>query len=126
MALIVVVEDNEVMRRSITDALEAGGHEVLVASDGYEGYEMCIREKKVDLIITDQNMPRMTGLEMLAMLREHKKLAETIVIFHTTELRKEFRQSANDLKVRGWLLKPTDPDIIAGIVGKALNEKAAS
>jgi two-component system chemotaxis response regulator CheY len=126
MAHIVVVEDNELMRRSIAEALEAAGHSVLMASDGYEGYETCIREKKVDIIITDHNMPRMTGIEMITMLREHKKMAETIIIFHTTELRKEFRQVANDLKVRGWLLKPTDPEVIAGICNKAIAEKVAS
>ena len=125
MAHIVVVEDNELMRRSIAEALEASGHAVSMASDGYDGYETCIREAKVDLIITDHNMPRMTCLEMIAMLREHKKMTDTIVIFHTTELRKEFRQSANELRVRGWLLKPTDPQVIVGICNKALSEKVA-
>ncbi len=125
MAHIVVVEDNELMRRSIAEALEAAGHSVCMANDGYDGYETCIREPKVDLIITDHNMPRMTGLEMIAMLREHKKMNDTIVIFHTTELRKEFRQAANELRIRGWLLKPTDPQVIVGICNKALNEKVA-
>lgn len=69
MYRILLVEDEILMSFSTSLALEDAGHRVLVAHDGREGLEMALQERP-DLIVTDLMMPRMTGLEMIAALRE--------------------------------------------------------
>jgi len=62
---ILVVEDDEAIRRIIVRTLERWGYEVLAARDGLEGLEMIRSERPVDLVIADLVMPRMGGREMM-------------------------------------------------------------
>jgi CheY-like chemotaxis protein len=65
---ILIAEDNEVTSRVLRFNLERGGYEVFVAQDGQEALEF-LGERSVDLLITDFQMPRMGGLELIASVR---------------------------------------------------------
>lgn len=66
MARVLIVDDETVSRVVLRHLIQGAGHEVLEASDGEEGAEL-FAEEGADLVISDQDMPTMTGLE----LREH-------------------------------------------------------
>ncbi|MEY4743640.1 MAG: hypothetical protein RIR34_979 [Actinomycetota bacterium] len=69
MAKILVVDDEAGIREMLADALGIAGFECQVAVDGFEAVKM-LREDPVDLLITDINMPRMDGYELLERLRD--------------------------------------------------------
>jgi two-component system response regulator (stage 0 sporulation protein F) len=64
MARILVIDDQDHIRTLLRLVLEGAGHEVLDASNGRLGLELC-REQSADLIVTDLHMPEMSGLELM-------------------------------------------------------------
>src|SRR5690606_23783273 len=69
VARIVVVEDEQPIRRGVADALRASGYEVVEATDGEQGLQAALRTD-VDLVLLDLMLPRRDGLEVLRELRE--------------------------------------------------------
>ena len=69
MARILIIDDNEEIRRLLRRVLESASHEVLEAGDGAEGLK-CIGSQQMDLVITDIFMPEKDGLEMLREMRK--------------------------------------------------------
>lgn len=66
---ILIVDDDEVIRKSLWDTLTQEGYEVLVANDGASGLIKALEEKP-DLVVIDVEMPVMNGMDMLKKLRE--------------------------------------------------------
>jgi CheY-like chemotaxis protein len=83
MALIVVMEDDAGTRMLVASVLKKDGHEVLAAEDGVQGLEL-LRPRQPDLIISDVQMPRMNGFEMLAAVRQDPATAAIPVILLTS------------------------------------------
>ncbi len=68
---VLVVDDEPALANLAKITLEAGGYEVLTASDGRQALELCADLKdRVDLLLTDMNMPRMNGAELACSLVE--------------------------------------------------------
>ena len=89
----LVVDDSTTMRRIIINTLNKLGHqEVLEASNGREGMDRLVAGAAVDMVITDWNMPEMTGIELLEAARAEG--ATTTIGFITTETSTEFRERA--------------------------------
>src|ERR1017187_892423 len=76
---ILVVDDQYLIRETSRQMLESGGYEVLTASDGLDGLN-ALRKSLPDLIISDLNMPRMSGFEFLAVVRERFPHIATIAV----------------------------------------------
>ena len=68
MARILVIDDEELVRFTLKQALQKAGHEVVEAADGNDGIAVC-RQSPVDLIITDIIMPEKEGIETIVELR---------------------------------------------------------
>lgn len=64
MARILVAEDDQITREMTKRALQTDGHTVVLAADGSEALALCAAEPAFDLIITDVDMPNMSGLEL--------------------------------------------------------------
>jgi two-component system OmpR family response regulator len=79
-ARILVVEDDDNLLLMISDALKIGGYQVLSASNGHEANQK-LRESHFDLVVTDINMPKMDGYQLLESMRNRKD--ETPAIFLT-------------------------------------------
>jgi two-component system OmpR family response regulator len=79
MALILVIEDEIQIADMIRDTLKLAGYETLVSHDGFSGLAAA-REHKPDLIITDVNMPRVDGFELLEKLRASGNNTPAIVL----------------------------------------------
>jgi two-component system chemotaxis response regulator CheY len=104
MKTILVVDDSSTMVMSLKSSLELSGFKVETAADGQIALDKLKAGSKPDLIITDINMPRMDGLELIRNTR--KLLRFTPILALTTESQQAKRDEAKKLGATGWLVKP--------------------
>lgn len=79
MACVLIIEDDQSMRRALRLTFEKMNHEVLEAADGRSGLEVC-QVRPIDLVITDLIMPGMEGVETIRAIRRLKKDLPIIAI----------------------------------------------
>ncbi|MCE9649815.1 MAG: response regulator [Parvibaculum sp.] len=79
MAIVLVIEDEPLVRDTIRLSLETGGYEVIIASDGREGVAM-INNNEVDVVVTDLIMPEQEGLETIRIIRRDHPKTKVIAI----------------------------------------------
>ncbi len=104
-ARILVVDDNDAMRKTIAIGLRAAGHRVLEAANGQEGLDRALAEQP-DLIVLDVAMPRLNGLEMARELRRLGK--ESLVLMLTTHQQMTDRLDGFAAGADDYLAKPFD------------------
>lgn len=108
----LIVDDSSVMRKIVERSLRQAGVEPLVvleASSGVEGLEV-LKTRRVDLILSDINMPAMDGLEFVRRLR-NQHLAEGVpVVMITTESSEEHVKQAIEAGAIGYIRKPFTAD----------------
>lgn len=102
---ILIVEDDPLIHKMISDTLGVGGYTILDADDGLEGLRLA-RQYLPDLIISDVNMPEMDGYQLLAHIRQEESTATIPFVFLTakdtmTDLRQGMELGAED-----YLTKP--------------------
>ena len=119
MARIMVVDDVASMCQLIKAALESAGHRVIEARDGDEAQVLALT-KKVHLVITDVNMPRINGLELIRILRTMKGYSRTPILILTNDGKDENIQKARELGACGWVVKPFTPDKLIATVNQVL------
>ncbi len=107
---ILFVEDDEIARRQLERMLNRLFGKVITAKNGLEGYEIYQEERivgnNIDLILSDINMPIMSGLEMLEKIRIHD--SSTPIIFSTARTETEYLLKAISLGVEHYAIKPID------------------
>jgi two-component system, NtrC family, sensor kinase len=121
MAELVLVVDDSIETRDflISHILEPKGFQVLAASNGLMGLEIAISERP-DLMITDQQMPQLTGLELLQNLRERQ--IEIPAILMTGRGSEETAVAAFRLGIRDYIIKPIDAEEMSESIDNALRE----
>ncbi len=113
--VVMVVDDSVLVRQQVSRALNASGFTTLLAVDGVDALEK-LDTTSVVLIISDVNMPRMGGLELLAALRERN--AGVPVIMLTTEGQESLVAQAKKAGAVAWILKPFKPELLVQAVQK--------
>jgi two-component system chemotaxis response regulator CheY len=104
MKQVFLVDDSTTMLMSLKGTLEISGFKVETASDGQAALSRLQAGLKPDLIITDINMPKMNGIELI---REARKLLRfTPILALTTESQQGKRDEAKKNGASGWLVKP--------------------
>lgn len=117
---VLVIDDSKEIRDFLTNyILKPKGFEVMTASNGLMGLEMAIA-KEPDLMITDQQMPQLTGLEVLQKLRERD--IEIPCILMTGEGSEDTAVTAFRLGVNDYIVKPIDADELSESIDRALRE----
>jgi two-component system chemotaxis response regulator CheY len=104
----LIVDDSSVMRKIVERCLRQAGLDALVvfeAGNGVEALEL-LRTAKVDLILTDINMPSMDGLELVRQIRAQDLAKGVPVIMITTESSEEQVKQAIQAGARGYIRKP--------------------
>jgi len=101
---ILVVEDSEITRALVTRILDQHGYHFIVAEDGQMGWEM-LQQHPVDLVLSDVQMPRMDGLELLGRIRASKEHAHLPVVILTTLGDPKDKARAMGLGADGYLVK---------------------
>ncbi|MEX2213904.1 MAG: fused response regulator/phosphatase [Phycisphaeraceae bacterium] len=105
--LLLVVDDNEMNRDLLSRRLIKRGHDVLTASDGYEALAV-IKEKKIDVVLLDVNMPGIDGFETLARIREEHSQSDLCVVMVTAKDSSEDIVKALKLGANDYVTKPID------------------
>ncbi len=100
---VLAVDDSEPMRKLVSLVLKAAGYDVTTASDGTEALEK-FRIHDFDLVVTDMNMPKMHGLDLIRSIRETDM--EVPILALTTESEENIRQRGSQAGANGWVLKP--------------------
>ncbi len=119
MASILAVDDSASMRQMVSFALRSSGHQVIEAVDGQDALEK-IGGQPIDLVVTDQNMPRMDGLTLVRELRGTDQFKRTPILVLTTESSDEMKQAGRAAGATGWMVKPFDPVRLIEVIGKVL------
>lgn len=110
---ILIVDDFATMRRIVKNILvQLGFKNIVEADDGTSALEI-LQEEKIDLIISDWNMPKMTGLDLLKTVRSDDKLAPTPFIMVTAEAQQDNIIAAVKAKVSQYIVKPFTADTLA-------------
>ena len=120
MKSVFLVDDSSTMLMSLKSTLEISGFKVDTASDGEMALGKIKAGLKPDLIITDINMPGMTGLEVIEKVRS--KLRFVPILALSAESAPSVRQEARELGATGWLVKPIRPDELVGVIKKLVLE----
>jgi two-component system chemotaxis response regulator CheY len=116
---ILTVDDSSTMRQMITFTLKGAGFEILEAGDGLEALEVA-RGKKLALIITDVNMPRMDGITLVQRLRALPEFRFTPILVLTTESDAAMKQRGKEAGATGWIVKPFSPEKLLDVVNKVI------
>lgn len=114
---ILTIDDSKTMRDMLMLTLVEAGFDVLQAVDGQDGLDVLVKER-VDVVITDINMPRMDGYEVIRQLRQKPEHKETPILVLTTESEADKRNLAREAGATGWMVKPFDPDRLVETVRK--------
>lgn len=123
---ILVVDDFATMRKVIRNLLRQGGYENIVeAEDG----QMALNElktKKIDFIISDWNMPKMTGLELLKAVRGDGELSKTPFLMVTAEALQENVVEAVKAGVDNYIVKPFTAEVLSEKIEEIIKKHKGS
>ena len=108
---VLIAEDSNTMRGIVREMMRRLGYnEIVEAEDGQQAWEQ-LNQGSFDLLLTDWNMPRMSGLELLQKVRESPDLAAIPVVMLTTRNNKEDIVSAMKAGINNYVTKPVDYDL---------------
>ncbi|QDU81127.1 Chemotaxis protein CheY [Polystyrenella longa] len=120
MPFILVAEDSTLSRKMIVRALVSHGFEVIQARDGKEALKIFIeRETELTCLVSDNLMPEMSGVELLAEVR--KRTSEFPVIMASADIQKTTRAECDRLGISAFLNKPVQPEDLIAAVKDALS-----
>ena len=122
---ILVVDDFATMRKVIRNLLKQGGFENIVeAEDGVAALKI-IQSQKVDFVISDWNMPNMSGLELLKAVRGSDDLKELPFLMVTAEALKDNVVAAVKAGVSNYIVKPFTAEVLTEKIEKIVKSMAA-
>lgn len=120
MKTILIVDDNELVRKSLAAAIKSNELDVLTATNGREGLELAL-EKHPDLIATDVHMPELDGLEMISKIRSDEWGKKVPILVMTVDEAAESINKALTAGVTVYISKNvTDPAAIVDQIRTAI------
>lgn len=119
MPSILAVDDSPSMRQMVSFTLRGAGYKVVEAVDGEDALEKA-RGGAFDLVLTDQNMPRLDGLGLTRKLRSDPNFRTTPILILTTEASDQMKQAGRQAGATGWLVKPFDPTRLIEVIKKVV------
>ena len=122
---ILIVDDSPSVRRMVSMTLQQAGYTVAEAVDGAKGLEAA-KARRYDMVITDQNMPNMTGLELLQNIRQNSGCTDMPVLMVTAEGLKENVLEAVKAGVSNYVVKPFTAEVLQEKIETIFKKMAAS
>ncbi|MCB1893865.1 MAG: response regulator [Rhodocyclaceae bacterium] len=116
---VLTVDDSPSIRQMVSFTLKSAGYEVIEAADGMDGLDKA-KAKAVNLVLTDQNMPRMDGISLIKSLRATPQYKSTPILMLTTESSDSMKSQGRAAGATGWLVKPFDPQKLIEVVKKVI------
>ena len=117
---VLTVDDSASIRQMVAFTLKSAGYTVIEAVDGQDGLDKAKANATINLVLTDQNMPRMDGLTLIKTLRGLPQYRATPILMLTTESSDAMKTQGKAAGATGWLVKPFDPQKLLEIVKKVI------
>jgi two-component system, cell cycle sensor histidine kinase and response regulator CckA len=119
MAMLLVVDDEEILRICVTAILSAMGHSVIQARDGLEAYELYQKLRgEISLVLMDVVMPRLNGIDAALMIKEIDPNAKVVLMSGYTDT------LPGDIHYDGFIGKPFRARDLHAVVQKVLGEES--
>jgi CheY-like chemotaxis protein len=122
MAKILVVDDSPTIQRLLSLILQRNDHTTVTMDNGRDAL-MFLADSDVDLVVTDVNMPEMSGLTLLKQLRANERTRDLPVIIRTASIQEYVRQAASQNGASGFLAQPTSSWELKELVNRCLASK---
>lgn len=121
MKTILLVDDSATILLSISNILAKAGYAVEKAPNAQEGLAKFKANAKVDLLITDLNMPGMNGIDFIKEVRKLPGYKFMPILFLTTESQQAKRAEAKAAGASGWLVKPATAEELVNTIKLVLH-----
>lgn len=119
---IFIVDDSPTVVKFVSFSLRNSGFNVVSACDGMEAIEkLSVLSDKVDLLITDLNMPNLDGYSLITTLRQSEKHRQLPIIVLSSEDRVEERERGIAVGASAFIVKPFKSSLLLNEVNKFLN-----
>jgi chemosensory pili system protein ChpA (sensor histidine kinase/response regulator) len=115
--LVLVVDDSITVRRVTQRLLQREGYRVTLAADGLQALER-LQQERPAVVLSDIEMPRMDGFDLVRNLRNDPRLADLPVIMITSRIAEKHREHARELGVDHYLGKPYSEDELLGLIAR--------
>ena len=117
----LIVDDSLTMRRIVSNSLKNLGYNNFIeAEDGRDALEKLGADSSINFVITDWNMPVMSGLELVKSIRGDSKFAELPILMVTTRGVKEDILQALQARVNNYVVKPFTPQVLSEKIDQVL------
>jgi chemosensory pili system protein ChpA (sensor histidine kinase/response regulator) len=124
--LVMVVDDSLTVRRVTQRFLERVGLRVMLAKDGLDAMERLAGDELPAVVLSDIEMPRMDGFDLVRNMRADSRLAQLPVIMITSRIAQKHRDYAAQLGVDHYLGKPYDEEYLLGLIQQYTQREAAA
>lgn len=101
----LIVDDSISVRRFVASVLEKNNYTTVLASDGVSALE-CLEKSDFDIVVTDLEMPKMHGFELIEKIREQEKYKDLPIVILTGRAGKKHRDMGDDLGANAFIVKP--------------------
>jgi len=115
---IMTVDDSASVRQMVSFTLRSAGYEVVEAADGGQALERL--KAPLHLILTDLNMPRVDGIELVKRVRADPVHKYVPIVLLTTESQESKKQAGRAAGATGWMVKPFQAEQLLAVVKKVL------
>ena len=115
MATVLVVDDKEMMRDSLSLALSRGGHKAVTTGDASEAVAL-VRQHRPACVITDLKMPKMDGLEVLRVVKQDPELKNIPIVVLTSSREEQDIVESYNFGVNAYVVKPVEFDRFVEVV----------
>ncbi len=116
----LVVDDSRTMRQMVAFTLTNAGFTVIEAEDGKDAVSKVAAGTKLDIVVTDLNMPEMDGITLIKELRQLTAYKFTPILMLTTESALEKKKEGKEAGATGWIVKPFNPEVLLKTIAKVL------
>jgi two-component system, chemotaxis family, chemotaxis protein CheY len=117
--VVLTADDSASVRQMVSYTLKQNGYDVIEAADGMDALNK-LDGRKVDMIITDLNMPNMDGLGLIRGARAKAECRFIPIIMLTTESQDSKKKEGKEAGATGWIVKPFQPEQLIAVVRKVL------
>lgn len=118
--VILIADDSPTIRKFVAVALSVKGYEIITCSDGMEALEK-LPNNKIDLLITDLNMPNVDGFQLIRSIRSNEEYKDLPIIVLSSLGNNEDIHRGLECGANSYLIKPFDPKRVLYEVSKYLN-----
>ena len=117
---VLIVDDSNTIRRQVRLALAHAGFTVLEGVDGMDGLKKLRENNDIAMVISDVNMPRMNGIEMIESIARENLRPDVPIVMLTTEGNPTLIRKAKAAGARGWVVKPFKPERLVTAVKRLI------